>query len=147
MRTTYWFAALVALSFLAGCASEPSYKDAKSDGAFYDLNLDAALAKAKAENKVVMVDFYTDWCGPCKMLDQTTWQAPDVMAWLLGKTVAVKLDAEKEIQASKRYNIRSYPQMVFLKPDGSVIGRIVGYRPAEDFLREAQSILDGKPVN
>lgn len=139
MRTTYWFAALVALSFLAGCAGEPS-KDK-------DSSLDAALARAKAENKVVVADFYTDWCHWCKVLDEKTWKDPKVEAWLKDKVVFIKLDAEKEVQAAKRYYVRSYPQIAFIKPDGSLLGKIEGFKPPEEFLKEAETILAGKPTS
>lgn len=127
--------ALVALAALApGAAEEP----------FHDLTFEQALAKAGAEKKVVMIDFFTTWCGPCKQLDLTTWKDDGVRGWLAEKTVALKLDAEKETALASRYKVQAYPTIVFVKSDGAELERIVGYRPAETFLEEAGEFLAGK---
>ncbi|OWY69622.1 hypothetical protein B7486_19910 [cyanobacterium TDX16] len=111
---------------------------------FSDLSFDAACKKAKEDEKVVFVDFYTTWCAPCKMLDKTTWKDKDVQAWLNKKAIALKIDAEKEVELAKRYKVTSYPTLVFLKPNGDEIDRLVGYMPAEGFLEEAKGALSGK---
>lgn len=117
---------------------------AQDDSPFADIKFDAALARAEVEKKVVMVDFFTTWCGPCKKLDATTWKDPDVVAWLGQKTIALKLDAEVEVELAKRFSIASYPTMLFVRPDGTEVDRIVGYREPAAFLADAKSGLAGK---
>ena len=116
----------------------------RAEEPFRNLSFDEACKAANKEKKVVMIDFYTTWCGPCKLLDRTTWKDTKVQAWLKDKTVSIKVDAEKQRKLSKRYQIKAYPTILFLKPDGKKIDRLVGYRKADMFLKEAKSSLAGK---
>ncbi len=127
----------VCLPFLA-CFAPPV------EGPFQKLSLSAALAKAGEAKKVVMVDFFTTWCGPCKKLDQETWPDARVSAWLGEHAVAIKLDAEREREAAKQHRIGAYPTLLFLKSDGTELGRLVGFRPPETFLQQAGDLLAGK---
>jgi thioredoxin 1 len=111
---------------------------------FATLSFEKALEKAKNEKKLVFVDFFTTWCGPCKMLDKTTWQDPKVIQWLTENTIPLKIDAEKEVALAKRYGVRAYPTMVFIKPDGKILDTIIGYHPPEKFLPKAVAYLSGK---
>lgn len=111
---------------------------------FSALSFDPAREKAAAENKIVFIDFYTTWCGPCKELDATTWRDPAVSALLAEKAVSLKIDAEKERELARRYKINAYPTLLLLKPDGTEIDRLVGYRDAPKFIAELNAGLAGK---
>jgi thiol-disulfide isomerase/thioredoxin len=115
-----------------------------ADAPFQDLTFDQALAAAKKEQKIVMVDFFTTWCVPCKKLDKITWSDADVQSWVAKTAVAVKIDAEKEVELAKRFHVESYPTILFAKPDGSEIDRILGFKEPADFVKEAKSALAGK---
>lgn len=117
---------------------------AKSSPAFVDLGFEAALQRAAAEQKIVFVDFYTTWCGPCKMLDDSTWQDAAVIALLQAEAVALKIDAEKERDLARRYKVEGYPTLLLLKADGTEIDRIVGYRDATKFISEFNAGLAGQ---
>lgn len=114
------------------------------DGPFHDLAFDVALERAKEQEKVVFVDFFTTWCGPCKQLDATTWKNDDVVRWLGENTVALKLDAEVETELANHFRVSAYPTMIFVAPDGTERGRIVGYRDAAQFLEQAPKRLAGE---
>ncbi|WP_372370207.1 thioredoxin family protein [Candidatus Uabimicrobium sp. HlEnr_7] len=111
---------------------------------FPDLNFEEACEKAKASNKIIIVDFYTVWCGPCKKLDKTTWKDKKVISWLTKYSVSLKVDAEKQKQLAKKYKVKAYPTIIFIDILQKEMGRIVGYRNAQDFISEATQILDGK---
>ena len=113
-------------------------------GVFRAATLESALKQAGIDGRLVLIDFYTTWCGPCKMLDHTTWQDPRVIDLLRTKTVAIKLDAEKEADLAKRYKIDAYPTVLFVKPDGTEFDRLVGYRDPAKFIEEFTSLLAGK---
>ena len=120
---------------------------AQSAGAeepFAELSFKKACKEAKKHKKVILIDFYATWCGPCKMLDKTTWKDDEVRAFLKAKTIPLKIDAEKERDLAAEYNIRSYPTIILLKADGTEINRLVGYRPPEDFLRDVKKVLAGE---
>mgnify|MGYP001414788909 CR=1 FL=1 len=116
----------------------------RAEEPFEDLAFDKACEKAAKEKKVVMIDFYTTWCGPCKMLDRNTWPNDDVKKLIKQHAVALKVDAEKNRELSAKYRINSYPQIVFLNPDGTEIDRLVGYRDAASFVRDAAGPISGK---
>src|SRR5205814_139146 len=92
----------------------------------------AACAAAKAEGKLVFIDFYTTWCEPCKRLDQLTWTDAGVGQLVGDQAVPLKLDAEKERDLSARYKINLYPTLLVVRPDGKEVART--YAPAKDAL-------------
>src|SRR5512137_2301874 len=98
------------------------------------LSLDEALKKAKAENKLVFIDFFASWCGPCKMMDATTYKDPKVLEWLGKHTIAIKVEGDKDMALATRFTIDSFPTLVFLKPDGTEVDRLLGYMTAEQLL-------------
>lgn len=101
----------------------------------------AAFKAAKASGKLIMVDFFTDWCFWCKELDKNTFPAPEVVE-LSKKLVAVKLDAEKEGQAlAEKHAVNGFPTILFLRPDGSEFARLVGYKPAGPFAADVTDIM------
>lgn len=135
--------ALVGLLTLFTMALGPA-PSAGGGGPFRDITFDQALAAATSEGKVVVVDFYTTWCPPCKALDARTWPDPAVRKWIDEKAVAIKVDAEKETALAARYRIGAYPTILIAKADGAEIDRIVGFRDATALLAEAGDALAGR---
>lgn len=130
---------------LLGLALIPVLALAAENAAFFsELSFDAARDRAAAENKIVFIDFYTTWCGPCKELDATTWQNPAVVALLTEKAVSLKIDAEKERELARRYGVRGYPTLLLLKPSGQEIDRLIGYREPARFIEEFNAGLSGQ---
>ena len=111
---------------------------------FSNLSFDAASKQAGQTGKLVLVDFYTTWCGPCKLLDKTTWTDAAVIKLLGQKTVALRIDAEKETELAKRYKIDAYPSVLLIKPDGTELDRLIGYRDAKTFIADFSAALNGK---
>ncbi len=93
------------------------------------------FAKAKAENKVVMVDVMTDWCVWCVELDNLVYSRPDVYSYANSKQINYKIDAEKGegIAFKEKYKVEGYPTILFIDGDGNEVDRIYGYYPAAQF--------------
>jgi thiol-disulfide isomerase/thioredoxin len=114
------------------------------EGLFRDLSLDRARAAATKEGKqLILIDFYTVWCEPCKKLDQTTLKDEEVRDWLTREAVCLKVDAEKNEVLAEEYRVNAYPTLILLRPDGTEIDHLVGYRDAKRFLADARDALAG----
>lgn len=104
--------------------------------------LEEVKALAKKQNKIIFVDVYATWCGPCKLLKKSTFADASVGEFYNSKFVNVALDAEKgeRIAFASTYKVRSYPTLLFIRPDGSIVKTVVGYHNAEEFLKLGQNI-------
>lgn len=118
------------------------------------LTFEEALALQKKKPKKIMMDVYTNWCGPCKMLDKNTFQNPDVAKYVNDHYYAVKFDAEgnevisyknnsftnkgyKPEMANRRNSVHdltralqvsAYPTIVFFDEEANVITPVKGYQ-------------------
>jgi len=103
----------------------------------WEQDYDTALAKAKKESKLVMVDVYTDWCGWCKKLDRDTYSNKDVETKLTKEFIALRINPEKSARNKKlarQFGTHGYPHIVFLDAQGKKLSEIAGYVPASEFL-------------
>ncbi|MBX2816375.1 MAG: thioredoxin family protein [Saprospiraceae bacterium] len=111
---------------------------------FIDNELQEALAMAKEQDKIIFVDAYTTWCGPCKMMDRDVFADASVAAFFNDNFVNLKLDMEKGEGNGFRstYGVRGFPSFLFLNAAGVVLHRGIGYQPAEQFLQLGKAALD-----
>jgi tetratricopeptide (TPR) repeat protein len=105
-----------------------------------------ATTKADAERKPVMIDFITDWCRWCDTLDLHTYSNEKVAEFINSNLVPIKIDAEKGegIAIAKKYGVAAYPTIIVIKANGEEIDRILGYVPAEPFLKTITDYVDGR---
>lgn len=88
------------------------------------------------KNKVVLVDFWASWCGPCRMM------APvlnDVASELDGANRVGKVDVEKYQNLAGKYKVRSIPTMVLFK-NGKEVNRFVGIKSKDFLLKEIAKV-------
>lgn len=91
-----------------------------AQGIEFETDWSKALERAKAEKKPMLIDFYTDWCGWCKVQDTTTWKDLNVARFANNYLVPVKLDAEREGGAAAvRFRPTGYPTVVLYDPNSS----------------------------
>lgn len=102
------------------------------------------LTKAKKENKVIFVDAYTTWCGPCKWMAKNIFPTKEVGDVFNAKFVNAKIDMEKGegIEIAQKYNIRAYPTYIFVNGDGELVHKGLGSMPAEKFIEVANAASD-----
>lgn len=102
--------------------------------------LDNAMAQAKAENKLIVLDFFAEWCAPCKRMEKTTFVDARVVK-LLARAVVVRIDTDQQAEVAERMGVVGLPDIRLVKPDGSVIRQLRGYVDAETFLNEMEQAL------
>ncbi len=109
-----------------------------------DMKWQDVLAKAKAENKIVFVDAYTTWCGPCKMMAKNVFPTKEVGDVFNASFVNAKIDMEKGegLDIAKKYGIRMYPTYLFVNGDGELVHRALGSKPADKFIQDAKAAVD-----
>lgn len=107
---------------------------------FFEGGLRAALEKAKQENKRVFVDFYADWCGPCKAMAAQVFILPEVGTYFNEHFVCCQLNVEaKDIsEIVKEYKITALPTLAFLEVTGKEIRRVEGAVAPDVLINEAK---------
>ena len=93
--------------------------------------------KALASGQLLMVDFWADWCGPCKMLAPVIEGLGDEYE---GKAVVGKINVDEEQELAIRYGVMSIPTVIFFK-DGEEVARKVGVLPAAQFTEVLENYL------
>jgi YHS domain-containing protein/thiol-disulfide isomerase/thioredoxin len=91
----------------------------------WQTDLDAARAIAEREQKLLLVHFYTESCGPCRMLDATVFNQPNVASVVHSRYVPVKLNANDFQATAERFGITRVPTDVVITPQGRVLERLV----------------------
>jgi thioredoxin 1 len=103
-----------------------------------------ALDLAKKENKVVFLDIYATWCGPCKQLKKYTFADKSAGDFFNTNFINMALDGEQEEGAAlaQKFRIEAYPTLMFVTPEGELITKSPGFRTASDLINLGQQILD-----
>ena len=103
-----------------------------------------ALAKAKKENKLVFMDCYTTWCGPCKYLAKNVFTQKKVGEFFNKNFINVKMDMESEAGKPllKKYQVSAFPTLLWLDADGNIQHKTVGAGDAKSLIGSASTALD-----
>ena len=102
------------------------------------------VQKAKDENKLIFIDFYTQWCGPCFNMANTVFNQPEVGEFYNKNFINAKIDAEngEGVELARKYNIRSYPSYVFINPSTlDVVHFSSSRQSAEQFISTGEAAL------
>lgn len=128
--------AIMFLFFVARC-------DAKNDDGikFQEDNWKQVLSKAKSEHKLIFLDIYASWCGPCKMLKRQTFTDKTAADYFNTTFVNASFDGEKGDgpMLAEKYKISAYPSLFILDENGNVVKSTVGFIPASELINFGKS--------
>ncbi len=108
---------------------------------FSHIDFKAAKALAKKQNKLIFIDAYTTWCGPCKLMSRTVFKEKAVGDYYNEHFINLKVDMETVagLSLGKKYSVTGYPTFLYLKPDGSLIKKTMGATNSSKFIGYAKS--------
>lgn len=111
---------------------------------FVDGDWESILARAAKENKLIFLDAYAVWCGPCKAMDRDVFPLPEVGDFFNTQFINIKRDMEKGegITLRERYAVKAYPTYLFINAKGEEVHRVVGGSSAEAFVDRARIALN-----
>ena len=116
--------------------AKPAKKQAAKAKVDWQPSYWAAQKAARRSGKPLFIDFYTDWCGPCKYLDATTYRNAKFVALSRG-WIMVKVNPEKSAlgrQLAEKYRVQGFPTMIFTDGSGTKHGQAFGAFPAHELL-------------
>ena len=115
-------------------------------GVAWEKDLTTALKISKAKQQLMLVDFYAEWCGPCKRMEKTTYADPRVIRQLK-KYVAVKVDIDQDQNNAQKYggNPLKYkgegiPATMIIDGNGKVVAKVHGYLSADKLIQLLESV-------
>ncbi len=140
MNTLFYFKLLV-LSLVSIFSILPLH--AESSLSIIDQDYKSAVQQAIDEDKLLFIDFYTSWCGPCKKLDKLIFQNDSIQSILGKHFVLLKYNAEIDsvFHLSKKHHIRSYPTAIVLNQKERIVNRKYGFK-GDTFDALLESVLN-----
>ncbi|PJA08719.1 MAG: thioredoxin [Flavobacteriales bacterium CG_4_10_14_0_2_um_filter_32_8] len=136
-------AALIGLLVFAFKAPNFDFtKDVAGGIQFNKGTFNEVLQQAKKENKLIFIDIYASWCGPCKRLKSGTFSDVEVGKLYNQKFINAAFDGEKGegIILAQKYGVRSYPTLLFVDSNGNIVVRTGGYHNPDEFIELGKTV-------
>jgi thioredoxin 1 len=107
------------------------------------------IQKAKAEDKLIFMDAYTTWCGPCKTMSARVFPDQRLGEYFNANFINAKIDMEsgEGPALAAKYPVRGYPTLMFIDPKtGKIVNQALGYRSADQLLKLGEDTNKKKPT-
>ncbi|MBI3267927.1 MAG: thioredoxin domain-containing protein [Planctomycetes bacterium] len=151
-RAAYGVYLMLAASLFAGACASCKTPDLERRGgppapekveaiAWIDWS-DEAFARARRENRLVLLDLGAVWCHWCHVMDRETYADPGVAALLRARYVAVRVDQDARPDISRRYEEYGWPATIIFGPDGAELVKRRGFLPPREMRALLQAVLD-----
>jgi len=110
---------------------------------FHHGTWDEALAKSKETGKLIFMDAFTTWCGPCKRMSAQTFPLKEVGEFYNANFINVKMDMEKGegLMLAGKYEVSSYPTLLYIDGEGKLVSKAIGYMDGPKFIDAGKSAL------
>lgn len=110
---------------------------------FFHGTYEEALASAEEQGKLVFVDAYAVWCGPCKRMSNQVFPREDVGTFFNENYVALKMDMERGPgkKFARKFPVSSYPTLLFIDSNGELVQRVIGAQSPENLIMQGQLAL------
>lgn len=143
------FGLITAYNFTSSSKSTTINSDKEEGIHFFNGTWNQALIIAKKENKIIFLDTYAKWCGPCNLLKNKTFKDKYVADYFNEHFINVAVDAEEGegIKLVEKYGVEAYPTLIFINSDGTLIGKTMGYYKAPNFLELGEKVIQSKNNN
>lgn len=129
---------ILALFLLAG-----SYQLAAQGIEFYHGSWEDALEKAAQEDKIIFIDAYAEWCGPCKRMARDVFPQEEVGTFFNRHFINMKVDMEKGmgLELRKKYPVSAFPTLFFIDAEGEVVQKAKGAQQVDGLIKLGQTAL------
>ena len=144
------FLPMVELKAMPDVAAQTKVVENTKGTQFFKGTFAEALAKAKKENKKLMVDCYTLWCGPCRHMAKNVFPDENLGKFMNEHFVCMQLDMEhgEGPERNKTFKVKAYPTFIFFDADGKEMNRFEGMAMQDEFQKRCERILKGEtPVS
>lgn len=103
---------------------------------FTESSFESAIQLAQKENKLIFLDAYTTWCGPCRMMSNNVFTDNSIGTLFNQNFINIKVDMDTEEgkKIADKYFVTAYPTLIFIGGSGKQISKIVGYKNSEELL-------------
>ena len=119
----------------------------KDDGSgikFLNLRLEEAKKEAAKSGKLIFIDAYTEWCGPCKIMAKTSFKDEKVAKLYNDNFINLKIEMEKDPdgrEVAMKYSVKAYPTLLIIDSDGKLVSSTLGLQSADKLIDFANSVL------
>ena len=104
----------------------------------------SALQEAASAKRPVLMDFYTDWCPPCKKLASVTFKDNNMIDYFQKENyLLIKVNPEKDRLAEEKFKVYSYPTLVIFNGKGDEIDRLLGFKTTEQLVKALEDLKKG----
>jgi thiol-disulfide isomerase/thioredoxin len=123
----------------------PLFSIAQKTGiSFQQSSWNQILAKAKAEKKIIFLDAYASWCGPCKKMTSDVFPTAEAGNFYNRNFINAKIDMEvgEGPELAREYEVTAYPTLLFINGDGKLLHKAIGYLSVDEFIATGRDALD-----
>lgn len=111
---------------------------------FDKMSFEKAKKEAKKTGKLIFIDAYTDWCGPCKRMAATSFKDPKVGDLYNKSFINLKIEMEKNPEGpeiARLYGVKAYPTLLIVNGNGDLVKQSIGMKTSDQLIALAKSVL------